>query len=31
MTVEAFIPEIVICLIANAIWEALKSICHKNG
>lgn len=30
MTVEAFISEIVICLIANAIWEALKSICHKN-
>ncbi len=31
MTVEAFISEIVICLIANAIWEVLKSICHKNG
>lgn len=31
MTVERFISEIVICLIANAIWEVLKSICHKNG
>lgn len=31
MTVEGVISEIVICLIANAIWEALKSICYKNG
>lgn len=31
MTVEGFISEIVICLIANAIWEAFKSMCRKNG
>ena len=31
MTVEGFISEIVICLIANAIWEALKSMRYKNG
>lgn len=31
MTVGGFISEIVICLIANAIWEAFKSMRHKNG
>lgn len=31
MTVEEVISEIVICLIANVIWEVLKSLHHKNG
>ena len=31
MTVEEFTSEIVICLIANAIWEVLKSLRRKDG
>lgn len=31
MAIEEVISEIVICLIANAIWELLKSLHHKNG
>lgn len=31
MTVEGFISEIVVCLIANAIWDAFKSMRHKSG
>lgn len=31
MTVEEVISKIVICLIADAIWEVLKLLRHKKG